>query len=468
MKERPLLVVANTEAGSFRATTDSLQAGLRERSIPHEYHEVDKLEAVDELFKDLDLTSYGAVAAFGGDSTVIRVAHHLVDTTVPLLVIPGGSVNSFSKEVGTAASLGSLLDAYRSGEYVIRYLQVAACNREKMILDAHFGLFAETLEKTPRSLKNIFGEVAYVLTVLRQISQNQPRVRYELEVDGRPLRIDGHVCFIVNHGRPHIMGVSLAPSARAGMLRVAVVKRVGAWPVLRWWVGRRLWSHQDSRVVEAFRAERVVVKRAAEAYSLDDVPQVAEGELTFEVGSSVLRVVSPLLEPRTGRALLKLLRLNVIRGLDHMRRELTGTVSLRYSRVAPRLYLGGQYGEQSHHLLRGWRVGGIVSMREFKPKKLEGVEILHLPTVDHTAPALEDLEKGVAFIQRHLDEDESVYIHCRLGEGRGPTMAAAYLISTGMRPQDAIAHLQRTRPHARPNRVQVAQLMRFAERHILQ
>lgn len=42
-------------------------------------------------------------------------------------------------------------------------------------------------------------------------------------------------------------------------------------------------------------------------------------------------------------------------------------------------------------------------------------------------------------------------------------MAAAYLISQGMRPEDALAHLRQFRPFARPNRSQVRRLMRLAD-----
>ncbi|HSH31353.1 MAG TPA: dual specificity protein phosphatase, partial [Candidatus Saccharimonadales bacterium] len=66
------------------------------------------------------------------------------------------------------------------------------------------------------------------------------------------------------------------------------------------------------------------------------------------------------------------------------------------------------------------------------------------------------------FIAEQIRAGGAVYIHCRLGEGRGPTVAAAYLISQGMRPEDALAHLRRFRPFARPNKKQVRQLIRFA------
>ena len=70
----------------------------------------------------------------------------------------------------------------------------------------------------------------------------------------------------------------------------------------------------------------------------------------------------------------------------------------------------------------------------------------HLPTVDDDAIAAEDLERGVAFIRQQIDAGRKVYIHCAGGVGRAPTLAAAYLISTGMTLDEALAKIRRVRP----------------------
>lgn len=463
---KPLLVIANSESGTFLVGVNEVAAALELRQLEYELHKVSNLSGIDKTLRSVRLDKYAAVVAFGGDGTVIATALHLINGHVPLLILPGGSANSMAHEVGSAVSVDEILDAYISNAYVVRRLQVATCNNKPMLLDAHYGMFAETLEQTPRPLKNIFGRLAYAVTMLRQIMANQPPAQYEIELDGRVERVTGYVCFIVNHGRPRILGRSLILPPREGMLRVAILRRVEFTKVLRWWFRRTFLARHTPEVVFTKRAERVKVLRGANTFSVDDIPQKTSTQATFEVSKDSLPVITPLMQQRSVKNMLRVAQTTVVRVLDHARRQLTGVVSLRYSRVARNLYLGGQYGEQSLHLFRGWGVGGIVSMREFVPKKIEGIEILHLPTIDHTAPSLENLKKGVVFIKRMLDDDKAVYIHCHLGEGRGPTMAAAYLISTGMRPQDAIAHLQRTRPHARPNKKQVAQLMRFAESYV--
>src|SRR5690606_26126006 len=85
----------------------------------------------------------------------------------------------------------------------------------------------------------------------------------------------------------------------------------------------------------------------------------------------------------------------------------------------------------------------------------------HLPTVDNEAPSLIHLEQGVDFIREYVQKGEGVYIHCWEGLGRGPTMAAAYLVSTGLTPDEAWGKIRETRPFIRPTEVQQKQLEAF-------
>jgi protein-tyrosine phosphatase len=87
---------------------------------------------------------------------------------------------------------------------------------------------------------------------------------------------------------------------------------------------------------------------------------------------------------------------------------------------------------------------------------------LHLRVVDDDTPTIEQLRAGIAFIQDESRKDGSVYIHCGSGIGRAPTMAAAYLINSGLSAEQAWALIRETRPFIRPTPVQVEQIERFA------
>jgi protein-tyrosine phosphatase len=87
---------------------------------------------------------------------------------------------------------------------------------------------------------------------------------------------------------------------------------------------------------------------------------------------------------------------------------------------------------------------------------------LYLPTVDDDAPTLEQLRAGARFIAEQVSEEGAAYVHCGSGVGRAATMAAAYLISTGLTSDQAWKRIREVRPFIRPSRVQLEQIERYA------
>ena len=79
-----------------------------------------------------------------------------------------------------------------------------------------------------------------------------------------------------------------------------------------------------------------------------------------------------------------------------------------------------------------------------------GIEQLYVPTIDFTAPTLENVEKGVQFIEKHAP-DGLVYVHCKAGRARSATIVVCWLIhSQGMTPEEAQAYLTERRHHVNP------------------
>jgi protein-tyrosine phosphatase len=109
-------------------------------------------------------------------------------------------------------------------------------------------------------------------------------------------------------------------------------------------------------------------------------------------------------------------------------------------------------------------INGSVNMRIEFDDAAHGLSLehyCHLPTVDDHAPALDDLQQGVAFIHKVTADGGKVYIHCGGGIGRAPTMAAAYFISRGLKLDEAIGLIKKSRPFVRMMPAQMEQLRRF-------
>jgi len=141
-----------------------------------------------------------------------------------------------------------------------------------------------------------------------------------------------------------------------------------------------------------------------------------------------------------------------------------GVVGRRPRRAHPHRR-AGQYRRRGWSRLAARGITAVVNLRiEFDDNDagIAPPRYLYLPAVDDEPPTLAQLREGVAFIAEEVARGGGVYVHCGAGVGRAATMAAAYLVGTGLTPEQAWARIREVRPFIRPKPVQVAQVERFA------
>jgi protein-tyrosine phosphatase len=84
---------------------------------------------------------------------------------------------------------------------------------------------------------------------------------------------------------------------------------------------------------------------------------------------------------------------------------------------------------------------------------------LWLPTKDHAAPTMPAIDLGVKTLRWMLDHGDRVYVHCKSGHGRAPTLLAAFLIrESRMRLNEAVAFIKQKRPEVHLERGQITVL----------
>lgn len=145
--------------------------------------------------------------------------------------------------------------------------------------------------------------------------------------------------------------------------------------------------------------------------------------------------------------------------------RLTGIPILRYCQITRQIYVGPQFRKHGKRKLAALGIQSSISLRsEFDDAAhhLAFQNYCYLPTEDGQAPTLAQLEQGVAFIEHVLQAGGKIYIHCRSGLGRAPTMATAYLMRHGYTLSEALALIQTKRPFIRITPEQLTQLERFA------
>lgn len=468
-----LIIIMSVTAGSQDDITGDIKKLLANYKRHYHIATISKPPELKKVLKAIDLSEFSAAAVYGGDGTVIEAIKVFGKKQLPVIILRGGTANILASYFKMPSALESL-EQYLKNTLVNMRTDIATVNGELLVLDMHAGWWTESIKETPRDLKKKIGPSAYAWSALRK-ARTAELQKYEFTLNDKTkyktqYKKLGYTFLIANQGNQHVLGLPIFPRDHApGMIQIAVIKSIQPSRLI-WWFVRRLLGKDTSSVIEIYRAKTATITRAPKYVLSDDDSKKLDLPIKITAGEYSARLFVPPTRANLN-VFIKAYRwveLWAHRLVLRARTILNAGPSLRYSHVAPNLYLGGKYPSSTYKLFREWGITGVVSMRKTASSPApKDIEVLHLPTQDWTPPSIENLEKGAAFINQKIADGGSVYVHCRLGEGRGPTMAAAYLISNGFTVEEALAQLSKYRPVASPNARQRKRLAELQEHYNL-
>lgn len=139
------------------------------------------------------------VIASGGDGTVSGVAGALINSGIPLGIIPRGTANAFSVALGIPTHIAGACQIISRG--ITKVVDTAVCNEIPMLLLAGVGFEAEMVEKADRELKNNLGVVAYIFASIQQ-AREQALFEAEIEIDAEVITMEASAITIANAAPP--------------------------------------------------------------------------------------------------------------------------------------------------------------------------------------------------------------------------------------------------------------------------
>lgn len=139
------------------------------------------------------------VAVYGGDGTLMEVSSGMVGADVPLAILPGGTGNVMSVELGIPRALERAAELIFHPQSRIRAVDVGQIADHYFMLRASVGFEAAVVRKTTRDMKDRFGLLAYGFAILEAL--NEPlHAHYELTLDGKEIETEGFSLLIANAG----------------------------------------------------------------------------------------------------------------------------------------------------------------------------------------------------------------------------------------------------------------------------
>jgi YegS/Rv2252/BmrU family lipid kinase len=232
------LIIINPVAGFMnlkvmrRVITEHFkQAGW----IIHIYH-TEKDTELASLVKIYIDKGVDLIVAAGGDGTVSSVAAGMVNSNVPLGIIPCGTWNAIARQLMLPTNPGKALSLITE-KHQVRYLDLMAIGDSYHAMNLSVGLSGSMIRSTTRDKKRRFGNFNYYLGWVKQFLV--PRLnRYLIEADGLKFRGRALEIMVANFG---VVGFNMIESPLEihpddGKADVLIVKSKTIWdlPAMFW------------------------------------------------------------------------------------------------------------------------------------------------------------------------------------------------------------------------------------------
>ncbi|WP_426997565.1 bifunctional phosphatase PAP2/diacylglycerol kinase family protein [Pseudarthrobacter sp. N5] len=287
-----LSIAVNTLGGSYRAET----AGALKEAFPKAH--IQTIQAGDRVDQQIAAAAAKpgtrALGVWGGDGTVGTAAAAAVEHSLPLLVLPGGTLNHFARDAGTS-SLPAAVDAAAAGAAALADVGVVAVERGLagnpeyadliMLNTASIGLYPNLVRRREQLQPAMGKPLAGVVAMFRTFAAGTPTT---LTVDG--VR---HKLWIMYVGRGRYYPRDHAPLVRPvlddGVLDLRMITADEHFARLR-----LLWSVltgtvATSRITHLTEATRIRVESdgAPMVLAVDGevIPGVRAAEFTVKTGA---------------------------------------------------------------------------------------------------------------------------------------------------------------------------------------
>jgi len=230
-----LRIVLNPVSGIVRDKRETIEKILSEHpDLEVEICETKKAGDAKRFAQEAAKSGFDAVAACGGDGTVMEVADGLRGTDTPLAIIPGGTANVMSVELGIPADTAQAIGLLFREQLQTRKIDIAEMDSQTFLLRAGIGYEAEISTTAARGDKAKLGRRAYFQAAFRRLKTLR-RVRYKLTLDDRVVVAHGITCMICNSANIGLPNVQLgaATSVSDGMLDIFIIPSASFGSVVR-------------------------------------------------------------------------------------------------------------------------------------------------------------------------------------------------------------------------------------------
>ncbi|HMD79997.1 MAG TPA: diacylglycerol kinase family protein [Anaerolineales bacterium] len=298
IQEKPkTFVVVNPVAGVSQPeqVREKIESALQAREIPFEIYETTGNDNFRQIIRNAIQQGFQLVIAAGGDGTLSGVVDGLVDTQIPLLILPTGTWNALAQALDIPLQIDAALELLFQ-EHRIRTIDAIEVNQSYYVLSVSAGVGARTMEGVKREEKRRFGRLADLRSAIVHALEFRS-YNFEVKIDGKFTKFRASELMVANSSILGLKILRLDPDIRMddGKLNVCRIYANSISEYLRL-AASMLRGDQQHR----WNLLCVEALQEVEIHCREKLPVQGDGELigklpvTVKIHPKAIQIVTPV------------------------------------------------------------------------------------------------------------------------------------------------------------------------------
>jgi YegS/Rv2252/BmrU family lipid kinase len=290
-------VIINSHSGT--ASTDDaviqqIKDALDQAQLEAQLHVVRETGDLGRFIKDIAANGSALVAAAGGDGTVSAVAAALAQTDKQLGVIPLGTLNNFSKDLGIPQEAAGAIDVLVHGEPTA--VDVGMINGRHFINNSSIGLYPRIVRHREQQQRLGRGKWLAAAWAAIKVLRLSHFLTVSIRVEDKEYFRKTPFVFVGNNDyEMDLYNIGRRPRLDEGKLCVYFLRRGGRWGVIVMLLKTFLGRVKQWDVFEELQTEAVTIisKKKSLSVALDGEVTVLQTPLEYKIIPKGLHVMVP-------------------------------------------------------------------------------------------------------------------------------------------------------------------------------
>lgn len=294
--QRKLLFVINPNAGGKSRNKADIPQALKEfcKENNYDFHiylttgNNDK-EEINKLCSEL---TPDAVIAGGGDGTVNLVGEVLINSTIPLGIIPLGSANGLAKDLNIPENLSEALNLIK--EFTPHAIDCLKVNGFNCFHVSDFGFNARVVRRFSQSI--LRGKLSYVWYGLLEFFFFEPFF-YVIETGHKKMEGSAFMMTVTNANR-FGTNANINPTGQIddGYFEISIIKpfpKIHSFAILYRLFNNSLHKSKYNQVIHC--KEAVIYNKEDTSFHIDGEPVQLQEKIAIKIVPKGLKILSPAL-----------------------------------------------------------------------------------------------------------------------------------------------------------------------------